>query len=77
MLLWLAEIYCVKIQTNCKAEHLLAQHRETRIYILEVELKNGCYSDCERTKILGLNLTTCQRHKTKNRYGVGNKMKMI
>ena len=30
---------CVGIRINCKAEHLIAQHGETRIYILEVELK--------------------------------------
>ena len=31
--------YCVEIQTHCKAEHLMAQHCETRIFIPEVELK--------------------------------------
>ena len=30
---------CVEIRYNIKAEHLMAQHGETRIYILEVELK--------------------------------------
>ena len=29
----------VEIWTRCKAEHLIAQHGETRIYILEVELE--------------------------------------
>ena len=30
---------CVEIQTHCKAEHSMTQYVETRIYILEVELK--------------------------------------
>ena len=30
---------CVEIRYNIKAEHLMLQHGETRIYILEVELK--------------------------------------
>ena len=30
---------CVEIRSHCKAEHLMAQHGERRIYILEVELK--------------------------------------
>ena len=30
---------CVEIRYNIKAEPLMAQHGETRIYILEVELK--------------------------------------
>ena len=29
----------MKIRTHCNAEHLMAQHGETRIYVLEVELK--------------------------------------
>ena len=39
MLLWLAGIHCVNIRTHCKALHLMAQHNETRIYIVEAELK--------------------------------------
>ena len=39
MLLWLAGMNCVEIRTHCKAKHLMAQHGETRIYMLEVELK--------------------------------------
>ena len=39
MLLWLAGKNCVEIQPHCKAKHLMALHGETRIYILEVELK--------------------------------------
>ena len=50
---------CVEIRINCKAEHLIAQHGETRIYILEVELKMDA-SQTERIKMLGLNLTSCQ-----------------
>ena len=38
-LLWLAGKNCVEIQPHCKAKHLMALHGETRIYILEVELK--------------------------------------
>ena len=37
--MWLAGINYVKIRTNCKAKHLMAQHGERRIYILKVELK--------------------------------------
>ena len=29
----------MKIRTHCNAEHLMAQHGETGIYVLEVELK--------------------------------------
>ena len=29
---------CLEILTNCKGEYLMPQH-ETRVYILEVELK--------------------------------------
>ena len=53
--------FCVEIETHCKDEHLMAQHGETRIYILEVELKIDA-SQTERMKMLGLNLTTCQLH---------------
>ena len=38
-LLWLAGMNCMKIRTHCKAENLMAQHSETRICILEVELE--------------------------------------
>ena len=39
MLLWLAVMDFVKIWTHCKAKHLMAQHDETRIYMLKAELK--------------------------------------
>ena len=39
-LLWLIGMDCVKTGTHCKAEHLMAQHGKTRIYMMEVELKN-------------------------------------
>ena len=42
--MWLAGINYVKIRTNCKAKHLMAQmaqHGERRIYILKAELKMG------------------------------------
>ena len=30
---------CAEIRTHGKAEHLMVEHDETRIYILKVELK--------------------------------------
>ena len=39
MLLWLPGMNCVEIWTHCMAEHLMAQHGEVMIYILEAELK--------------------------------------
>ena len=46
---------CAEIRTHDKAEHLMVEHDETRIYILEVELK----MDASQTvnKNFGLNLT--------------------
>ena len=38
-LFWLAGMKYVKIGTYCKAEHLKSQHGETRIYVLQAELK--------------------------------------
>ena len=45
-------------------EYLMAQHGETRIYILEVELKMDD-SQTERIRMLGYNLTTYQLHELK------------
>ena len=42
-------------------EYLMAQHGETRIYILEVELKMDD-SQTERIRMLGCNRTTYQLH---------------
>ena len=38
MLLWLAGTNYVKIRTHCEAQHLMAQHGETRIDVFEAEL---------------------------------------
>ena len=38
-LLWLAGMNYGKIRSHCKALHLMTQHGETRIYVLETELK--------------------------------------
>ena len=38
-LLCLVGINYVKIGNDCKAKHLMAQNGETRIYVLEAELK--------------------------------------
>ena len=38
-LLWVTGMNFVKIRTNCKVKHMMVPHGETRIYMLEVELK--------------------------------------
>ena len=39
MLLWLAGTNYVIIRTHCEAQHLMAQHGETRIDVFQAELK--------------------------------------